>query len=46
MLPPGELPAGGHAATMPPDCFSIPAQERFGVLALQVGLVGERVCAR
>jgi hypothetical protein len=41
-----KLPAGGHAATKPPDFISLQAQVHFGVQALQVALVGECVSAR
>ena len=38
-----KFPAGEQAATMQPDFVSIPTQERFGLPAVLVMFVGERV---
>ena len=42
----GKFTPGEQAGAMPPGLSYCPAQKHFGARAVQVGLVGERVCAR
>jgi hypothetical protein len=42
----GKFTPGEQAGAMPPGFSYCPAQKHFGARAVQVGLVGERVCAR